>query len=178
MDDQNDDLKISKTNSKCIALGMYTISTILRTLKKPALFQQVALTSLLYLLLDGWMQWVTTLWANSGIYHLIHDQDIITLTNEHILIINLFLFSGQMKLPSNSYKQRLGLYGLYSFGVPALMTLTVVILNQDDISNSNLFDPEVDNSGYIVNENWRPGIGEESCWLSSCSYGQLIYFYL
>ena len=83
-----------------------------------------------------------------------------------------------MKLPSYSYKQRLGLYGLYSFGVPALMTLTVVILNQDDISNSNLFDPEVDNSGYIVNENWRPGIGEESCWLSSCSYGQLIYFYL
>merc|ERR1719266_3177074 len=87
-------------------------------------------------------------------------------------------FSGQMKLPSNSYKQRLGVYGIYSFGVPALMTLTVVILNQNDISNSNLFDPEVDNSGSIVNENWRPGIGEESCWLSSCSYGQLIYFYL
>ena len=98
----------------------------------------------------------------------------------HMNIFRLFFspFSGQMKLPSNSYKQRLGLYGLYSFGVPALMTLTVVILNQDDISNSNLFDPEVDNSGYIVNENWRPGIGEESCWLSSCSYGQLIYFYL
>ena len=83
-----------------------------------------------------------------------------------------------MKLPSNYNKQQLGFYCLYSYGIPALMTLLVVFVNQDDVSSSNLFDPEVDTSGSIVNENWRPGIGEESCWLSSCSYGQLLYFYL
>ena len=70
------------------------------------------------------------------------------------------------------------MYSLYSFGVPALMTLGVGVLNNADLSNSTLANPDVADDGTFVNAYWRPGIGEESCWLSSCSDAQLLYFYL
>ena len=58
------------------------------------------------------------------------------------------------------------------------MTLTVGILDKVNMKNSTLTNPDVDDNGVIMNSYWRPGIGEESCWLSSCSSGQLLYFYL
>ena len=88
------------------------------------------------------------------------------------------IFSGQSKLPSHYHKRRLLLYSLYSFGIPALMTLTVGLLDKVNMKSSTLTNPEVDDNGVIMNSYWRPGIGEESCWLSSCSSGQLLYFYL
>ena len=88
------------------------------------------------------------------------------------------IFSGQSKLPTHYHKRRILLYSLYSFGIPALMTLTVGILDKVNMKSSTLANPDVDDNGVIMNSYWRPGIGEESCWLSSCSSGQLLYFYL
>ena len=44
----------------------------------------------------------------------------------------VFPFSGKTKLPKHYHKRRLALYSLYSFGVPALMTLGVGVLNNAD----------------------------------------------
>ena len=77
--------------------------------------------------------------------------------------------SGQSRLPAHYHKRKLGFYSLYSFGVPALLTLLVAIVHKNEVSE----DVEDADASY-----WRPGIGEDSCWLSSCSKGQLLYFYL
>ena len=45
------------------------------------------------------------------------------------------LSRGHSRLPAHFHKRRLGFYSLYSFGVPALMTLTVGLLNQADLSS-------------------------------------------
>jgi hypothetical protein len=65
------------------------------------------------------------------------------------------------------------------------MTLSVGLLNQADLSSSSDTsdstlenNPNMDQNFTIEVSDWRPGIGEESCWLSSCSNGQLLYFYL
>merc|ERR1711997_975366 len=83
--DQNKDLIVSKTSSKCVALASFTYFFTLSTFA----------------------------WMNTMSYNI------------------MTTFSGS-RLPTHYKKRRLGLYSLYSFGIPALLTMIVGIVNKKE----------------------------------------------
>jgi hypothetical protein len=85
----------------------------------------------------------------------------------------MYFSSGSSRLPKSANTKRLILYSMYSFGVPALMTILVFILNQVD----NSTDPLSGNENGTISARWRPGFGEETCWFTSCSDGFVIFLY-
>ena len=71
--------------------------------------------------------------------------------------MGIFLFRGSSRLPDNQNNLRFVFYSLYSFGIPAILTIAVICI--DRFADGNVI---------------RPGFGEETCWFNSCTNG--IYF--
>ena len=96
--------------------------------------------------------------------------------------LNLFFLNSSGKSKRQDRKGRqMVFYSLYGFGVPALLTAIVSII---DLS-SKLEETEIENyetieelRNHLGSMFWRPGFGESSCWFSSCSSGLLVYLYV
>ena len=95
---------------------------------------------------------------------------------------NFFFLNSSGKSKRQDQKGRqMAFYSLYGFGVPALLTAIVSII---DLS-SKLEETEIENyetieelRNHLGSMFWRPGFGESSCWFSSCSSGLLVYLYV
>ena len=81
-----------------------------------------------------------------------------------------FLFRGN-KLPPGFNNRRLVIYSIFSVGLPLLMTILMLILQQSD--KSKPLDGET-----LEDNDWRPGFAEVSCWFTHCSNGLVYFFYL
>ena len=72
-------------------------------------------------------------------------------------------------------------YSLYGFGVPALLTAIVSIIDlSSKLEETEIVEIETIEKlrKYLGPMFWRPGFGESSCWFSSCSSGLLLYLYM
>ena len=95
--------------------------------------------------------------------------------------LNLFSASSGKSKRQDQKGRQMAFYSLYGFGVPALLTAIVSII---DLS-SKLEDSEIKEietieelRNHLGSMFWRPGFGESSCWFSSSSKGLLLYLYV
>ena len=107
--------------------------------------------------------------------------DVINIYLIDFLIRTFFLNSSGKSKRQDQKGRQMAFYSLYGFGVPALLTAIVSII---DLS-SKLEETEIENyetieelRNHLGSMFWRPGFGESSCWFSSCSSGLLLYLYV
>ena len=115
-------------------------------------------------------------WGCEAVWGGVRGYEVFSTTH----FFQIFISSGNVCLPSE-HNRKMVFYSLYSFGVPALFTGIVLIINYFN-EIVCIFYPSYNLEGTCMYDEiphvWRPGYGETSCWFSSDTKGIFYYFYV
>ena len=117
------------------------------------------------------MNWLKIFSDYTFLIHKLPKKGNLPQVKKHCLKPLFFLTFSGTRGPATENTKKLIYYSLYSFGVPAIMTLMVLGLHIRDDSSDALNG----NGNETISPMWRPGFGEETCWFTTCSHG-IAYF--